>query len=86
VPRWEYVNAFGPYVRHSPHYIYHSAFNQIRQLQLIWTEFEFDAMKRRKSAQGLLREWQTTGSDSSADDYLQEQSKIAEQIVTPNGP
>ena len=86
VPRWEFVNAFGPYTRHSPHYIYHAAFNQIWQLQLIWTEFEFDAVKRRESAQGLLREWQTTGTDSSADDYLHEQMKIAEQVVAPNGP
>jgi hypothetical protein len=56
--QWEYVYTFGPYTRHSPHYIYHSAFSQIRQLQLIWNEFEFDAVERRESAQGLLRDWQ----------------------------
>ena len=82
LPRWEPVNSFGPYNRHSPHYIYHEAFSQIRELQLIWTEFEFDAPKRRESAQGLLREWQTAGGDSSADDYLREQGKIAEGYST----
>lgn len=75
-PRWALVNVFGPYTKHSPHHIYHAAFNQIKQLQMIWDELEFDDMQRRESAQGLLREWQTTGSDSSADQYLRQQMKI----------
>ena len=78
-PQWETVNTFGPYTPHSPHYIYHSAFSQIGKLQLLWTEFEFDVVKRRDSAQGLLGEWQTIHSDSSADDYIQMQMKTAEQ-------
>jgi len=83
-PQWESVNTFGPYTRHSPHYIYHAAFSQIGQLELLWTEFEFDVVKRRDSAQGLLREWQTTHSDSSADAYIQQQMKTAEQAVHGN--
>jgi hypothetical protein len=81
-PQWESVNTFGPYTRHSPHYIYHAAFSQIRQLELLWTEFEFDVVKRRDSARGLRREWQTTHSDSSADAYIQQQMKTAEQAGT----
>jgi hypothetical protein len=84
-PRWESVNSFGPYTRHSPHYIYHAAFSQISHLQLIWDEFQVGVAQRQASAQGLLREWQSSGSDSSADAYLQEQMKIAEQVGSSNG-
>jgi hypothetical protein len=77
--RWEPVNTFGPYTRHSPHYSYHAAFSQIWQLQLIWDEYESGVVQRQGSAQGLLREWQNSGTDSTADDYLQEQTKIAEK-------
>jgi hypothetical protein len=83
-PQWESVNTFGPYTRHSPHYIYHAAFSQIGQLELLWTEFGFDVVKRRESAQGLLREWQTTLSDSSGGDYIKDQMKTAEQAVSGN--
>lgn len=84
--RWESVNSFGPYTRHSPHYIYHAAFSQINQLQLIWDEYLIGVAQRQASAQGLLREWQNSGTDSSADDYLQEQMKIAEQFAAGNRP
>jgi hypothetical protein len=84
--RWESVNSFGPYTRHSPHYIYHGAFSQINQLQLIWDEHEIGVAQCQASAQGLLREWQNSGTDSSVDDYLQEQMKIAEQIAAGNRP
>ena len=83
-PQWESVNTFGPYARHSPHYIYHGAFSQIRQLEMLWLEFEFDVAKRRDSAQGLLREWQTTHSDYSVNAYIQEQMKTAEQDAPSN--
>ena len=80
-PRWESVNSFGPYTRHSPHYIYHAAFSQISQLQLIWDEFQIGVAQRQASAQGLLRKWQSSGSDLTADAYLQEQMKMAEQAA-----
>jgi hypothetical protein len=83
--QWEQVNTLGPYTRHSPHYIYHAALTQIAVLQLIWDEWEIGVTARQASAQGLLREWQTSGSDSSADDYLQKQMKIAEQAGASNG-
>lgn len=76
---WNHVNSFGPYTHHSPHYIYHSAFSQIKNLEIIWNMFEIDAAEREVTAKGLLHEWQITGTDSSADAYLQEVMKIAEQ-------
>lgn len=77
-PQWKSANTFGPYTQHSPHYIYHSAISQMRNLQLIWEMYEFDPEKRKESALGLLHEWQKTGNDSSADDYLQKLMEINE--------
>jgi hypothetical protein len=68
--RWVLVSRFGPYVNHSPHYVYHSAAAQVRMLELIWEAYELDAPARQSTGKGLLREWQTTGSDSSAEGYL----------------
>jgi hypothetical protein len=82
---WELVNSFGPYMRHSPHHAYHSAFSQIGQLRLIWDEYHFGFEQRRASAQGLLRDWQNSGSDSTADALIQEQVKIAGQASSLNG-
>jgi len=78
---WNHVNSFGPYTRHSPHYIHHSALAQIRNLEMIWDMFEIDAAERKVTAKGLLREWQIAGTDSSADAYLQEIMKTAEQAA-----
>ena len=78
---WESVNSFGPYTQHSPHYIYHAAFSQISQLQLIWDKFQIGVAQRQAGAQGLLRKWQSSGSDSTADAYLQAQMKMAEQAA-----
>ena len=79
--RWNHVNSFGPYTRHSPHYIYHSALHQVRQLELIWDMYEIEPAEREASARGLLREWQNAGTDSSADAYLHEIMKTAEQVA-----
>ncbi|MCW1887164.1 hypothetical protein OKA04_20665 [Luteolibacter flavescens] len=68
--RWVMVNRFGPYLGHSPHYLFHSALHQVQQLALIWDIGDFDAAGRQSSGRGLLREWQATGSDASADGYL----------------
>ena len=78
-PRWEPVSTFGPYVHHSPHYIYHSATSQINDLALIWDYYEFDPAKRQSSARALLQEWQTTGSANSATHYLHRLAEEAEQ-------
>jgi hypothetical protein len=70
VPRWELVNTFGPYTRHSPHHIYHSAISQVQMLGMVWEEYEFDAGRRRSTALGLLGAWRKGASDSKADEYL----------------
>lgn len=72
---WVPVNTFGPYVRNSPHYAYHSALHQVELLAMIWDDLHLDPTQRRETAGKLLHQWQTTGSDSSADGYL---SKLTE--------
>jgi hypothetical protein len=67
---WVRVNTFGPYARNSPHHTYHSALHQTRTLAGLWEEFELDPAARQETARRLLHEWQSSGSDSSADDYL----------------
>jgi hypothetical protein len=83
-PQWEPVITAGPYVKYSPHYVYHSAFNQIKVLGLNWDEFAFDSAMRQKTGLGLLHEWQVTTTDSSADDYLRNLTEKAEKSASPD--
>ncbi len=83
--RWEPVSTFGPYVHHSPHYVYHSATGQIRQLGMIWDFFEFDSAQRQATGMGLLHEWRSTGSDRTARAYLARVDKDAEQVGSSDG-
>lgn len=76
---WVRTNTFGPFTRHSPHYVYHSASHQVKMLELVWDEFGYDADGRRETAQELLSRFRSTGSDSAGDDYIQELTKIGEQ-------
>ena len=77
---WVLVSRFGPYGGHSPHYVYHSAIAQIKQLAAIWDIYDLDAHYRQTTGRGLLREWQTTGSDASADSYLRRISEEAKAL------
>ena len=79
--QWVNTNTFGPFTRHSPHYIYHSASHQVKMLELIWDEFGYDAEGRRETAHELLSRFRSTGSDSVGDDYIQELTEIGEQGV-----
>ncbi|MEP4079033.1 hypothetical protein [Haloferula sp.] len=78
-PSWVRTSTFGPFTRHSPHYRYHSAYYQIRMLDLVWEEFGFGADGRRATAAELLRRLRIDGSDSPGSDYLNELRKSGEQ-------
>ena len=82
--QWVRTSTFGPFTRHSPHYVYHSASHQVKMLELVWDEFGYDADGRRETAQELLSRFRSTGSDSVGDDYIQELTKIGEQAVVGN--
>jgi hypothetical protein len=58
---WQPVVTLSPRVRHSPHYVYHSALSQIRDLESIWKAKRIPKESRRADAIRLLRLWQKSG-------------------------
>ena len=80
-PQWRLTGSFGPYVRHSPHYSYHSASNQVRVLTSIWEEEQMDHARRVETAQGLIDAWTSGTTDSEGDRYIQ---SVWEQATRPN--
>lgn len=75
---WVRTDTFGPYSQHSPHYAYHSAPHQIRMLELVWDEFDFDAEARRTTAHELLRRLKSSRSDWIGNDYLRELKELGD--------
>jgi hypothetical protein len=67
---WVRVNIFQPGVRHSPHFIYHGAFGNAKQIQTFWELYSFDRQARAKSARQLLRAMREGGSYFAGSDYL----------------
>ncbi len=76
-PNWQRVHTLSPNVRNSPHYIFHGAMLQIRELDLIWRAGEFTPAARQSSAKRVLQLWQQSQSDDSVRPYLQALSEIA---------
>jgi hypothetical protein len=74
---WHYALTFSPGLRHSPHYIFHSAIHQIRELEGAWQFAEFTPAARRVSAKRVLQLWQQSGRDEGANDYLRAVSELA---------
>jgi hypothetical protein len=71
-PKWKRALTFSPGVHNSPHYVFHSAISQIRELELIWRLGEYTPSARRSSAKRLLELWQQGQSDDAAKQYLRE--------------
>ncbi len=69
-PDWERVNTFSPGTHHSPHYRFHGAIGQIRELEILWQLGNIDLPIKRKIASHVLALWQLDGSYSSASRYL----------------
>jgi len=69
-PEWHHSVTFSPGLRHSPHYTFHSAIAQIRQLESAWRLGDFTPTARHASAKRILQLWQQTGDDDGAKPYL----------------
>ncbi len=67
---WHRVNTFGPNIRYSPHYRFHSALARARELSLIFESRQSSAAEKREIAEKVLSLWQTGGNDYAADDYI----------------
>jgi len=76
-PDWRRALTLSPRVRNSPHYIFHSAISQIRELEMVWKVGEFTPAARRSSAKRVLELWQQGQSDDGAKPYLRAISDIA---------
>lgn len=77
-PNWQRVVTFSPRIHYSPHYIYHSAMNQIRELKLDWKVGDFTPAARKASAKHVLELWRSGLSDSDARAYLVALERISD--------
>jgi hypothetical protein len=57
--KWYLVNTGSPQIHHSPHYRYHGAWEQIRDLEDLWKRTGATKESRRFTAIQILRLWQT---------------------------
>lgn len=69
-PRWRCAVTLSPGLGHSPHYVYHSAINQIRVLEVLWSAGAFTPAARRASAKRVIQLWRDSESDEGAERYL----------------
>jgi hypothetical protein len=76
---WHRVNTFSTGIHHSPHYIFHSAFGQARDLVLILDMHNSSELQRKDAVVGLLAIWQKSGNGSKAGTYLNELQRQLEQ-------
>jgi len=69
-PEWHKVYTFSPGPQISPHYIFHSAIYQIRDLAWIWEWYDLPEELRKQTARHVLALWQYSGSDWLAGQYV----------------
>lgn len=72
IKAWHRVNTFSPGVRHSPHYIFHSALHQARQMEMLVSLKKMTPERKKEIATGILTAWQQSGRDSGADELIYE--------------
>lgn len=76
-PDWRRVMTLSPGVHNSPHYLFHSAMAQMRELETLWQMGGFAHEARRSSARQVLQLWQKGQSDAAAQPYLHEVGNLA---------
>ncbi len=75
-PEWRIALTFSPNVRHSPHYAYHGAMNQIEELERIFRLDDFSPDAKRAIGEKLLNLWQTNINDKKVNRYLNTITKL----------
>jgi hypothetical protein len=71
IPDWRPVVTTSPGLRHSPHYQFHGAHNQIRTLEICWEWGKMTPTARVETARNVLRLWRETESYSPVEHYLE---------------
>lgn len=79
IKAWHRVNTFSPGVRHSPHYIFHSALHQAHQMNLFESLHELTPERKEGIAKSILTAWQQSGRDSGADELI---NKLMEEGIS----
>lgn len=79
-PDWQPVSITSPSVKHSPHFYFHAAAWQIRQLEIIWGLAKTPVETRRAQVLEVRRLWQEQGRDSGAGEYL---ASLEERLPPP---
>jgi len=74
---WRRVPTHSRGVRYSPHYAFHGAIAQIRELELVWEMGQFTPAARRATAKRVLELWQKENDDSAAHDYIRTVADLA---------
>lgn len=64
---WHRVNTFSPGVHHSPHYRYHAALHQAKQLDAAFQMLDVGPEDRQSIAKEVLRLWQVDGNYGGAE-------------------
>jgi hypothetical protein len=74
---WRRVLTLSPGVGYSPHYAFHAAIAQIRELELVWEMGQFTPAARRATAKRVLELWQKEKNDGAADHYIRAVADLA---------
>ncbi|MBN2019578.1 MAG: hypothetical protein JW749_05070 [Sedimentisphaerales bacterium] len=76
-PDWKHVNEFSFIRNVSPHFKYHGAISDIKQIEITWDMYAFSEEARLKMAQTILELWRTDGDDSRSGYYINDVALIA---------
>ena len=68
---WQPVVTLSPGLHHSPHYRFHGAIGQIRELEICWEFGKMTQEARRQTARQVLHLWRQTGNYFEAGRYIQ---------------
>jgi hypothetical protein len=71
VEDWHPVVTLSPGLHHSPHYRFHGAAGQIRELEFCWEFGKMTAEAGRQTARQVLHLWREAGDDIQAGHYIQ---------------
>jgi len=77
-PAWRRVNTFSPGIRYSPYYLYHSAIDHIKTLEITDHLVAFSPEARLKVSRVILGLWQATAANGDVDDYVR---KVSNTVV-----
>ena len=83
---WHMVNRFSPGLHHSPHYSFHGALAQMREIELLFEILAPDAQRKKQTVTDLLTLWQTHGDYFEARRYLATLSEEANTVLEKKYP